>query len=286
MKKLVCLLALVITGMVCACGEQKSGEISLMTQEEMDLYCALMVGSDTASLHYASDDDLIFGYGKYLFTYDMEEGKIDKAINLGNLPISTASQGSVVLGVEIDDDGEKALVKNYGYQAEDVKKYMIDLETGIIWETKRDTIKDKFKGLRDTFSLVKNPVGWYSGSCVEDDGKVYYTTIENIAIMGNLQLVEYDIKTGNSQQKYIFGKQEIPKTVEVLLREIEASGENTDDGDYMRGHDWKYDWAYQTLTGLGDEAREYMQGELKAGKATGAKEYIMKKASAEIARQK
>ena len=185
-----------------------------MSRAEFIDYANRPIGSVMAELDYMDEDKLVFHYGKGFFIlkrYSLEldhmlKSELDFVINLEKLNLSYHQQGSHVLDVKIDKSGEYAYLSNVGAQDEirDFEEYIINLNTGAVEKGKMPENAEIFAGLKETFTTVENPVGWYSDNCIVDGNKTYYLSSETGTVVG-IELVETDSENGKNETIPVFG---------------------------------------------------------------------------------
>lgn len=189
-------------------GKDLSGEYA-MTESEFYEYLSRPIGSEMAELDYADENRIVFHYGEGFFVGNPQSGAIEHMINLKKLNISPNSQGSSVFVVRIDRDGKYAYLSSDG-AADEIKgsdDYIVNLDDGKIKKGSTPGKTKLFAGTAETFSTVKNAVGWYSVKCVANKGKTYYLTAQTWAVR-DIELVT--VNHEKAEFKYVFADASLP----------------------------------------------------------------------------
>ncbi|MBQ7032697.1 MAG: hypothetical protein IJN25_03435 [Clostridia bacterium] len=209
-SKLMALIIFAVILLVMACvsiiiaANIKSDEYT-MTESEFSEYVSRPVGSVMAEPHYVDDARLIFHYGSGLFVMNHQTGEIQLMMSLPKFNVSQNQQGSNILDVRIDKDGKYIYLSSAGAldEIEGYEEYIINLYSG---EVKKGAVPENaelFKGKRDTFTTVRNPVGFYSNGCIMSGDKTYYLT-STTGKVRDIEMVAVDNSTDEMNVQYLF----------------------------------------------------------------------------------
>ncbi|MBQ7036042.1 MAG: hypothetical protein IJN74_00945 [Clostridia bacterium] len=209
-SKLMALIIFVIILLVMACvsviiaANMKSDEYA-MTENEFLEYVRHPIGSVMAEPHYVDDTRLIFHYGSGLFVMNHKTGEIQFMMSLPKFNVSQNQQGSNILDVRIDKDGKYAYLSSAGAldEIEGYDEYIINLDSGKVKKGSVPERAELFKGKRDTFTTVQNPVGFYSNGCIVHGDKTYYLT-STTGKVKDIELVAVDNSTNEIHVQYLF----------------------------------------------------------------------------------
>lgn len=206
-----------------------------MSDEDFAEFVSQPIGAVMADIDYADDKKLVFHYSNGFFVINLESNEIMQKIDLSKLNISHDQQGSNVIDVKIDKNGNFAYLSSIGVTEEikDFKNYVVNLENGKIKEGKIPENTEIFDKIGQTSEKVENPEGWFSNNCVTQNKKDRYLTTYTGNI-SDIQLVTvHNDKDGTIGYKYVFPdyyispSQKTDDLIRESLKEDEEIGVNS-----------------------------------------------------------
>lgn len=184
-------LPLVALTIAALCLTNAAPDIAMSDADFTAYITDAQIGAIMAELDYVSNEKVVFHYLRGLFVYDVKAQALTKRFDLSQLNVAPHQQGSNGLSCTVSADGSTALLTSYGPEDEirDFDTYQVDLKTGRVHKTQLTKLSNPFIGLTDSFTVLANPIGWYSDMCVMmEDGTAYYLTTEQSSLDG-LELV-------------------------------------------------------------------------------------------------
>lgn len=175
-----------------------------MSDERLEEFLEKDIGAIMADIDYADKDKVVFHYLDGMFVYNLKYKKIEKSFDLTKFNCAPHQQGSFGLEVTVSDDGETALLSNYGSEDEikDFENYVINLTNGRVKRTKKEELENPFTNFADTYQMISNVKGWFSNDCIINDNTIYYLTCHGSQI-GDMKLCER-LSDNRENQTYIF----------------------------------------------------------------------------------
>ncbi len=190
-----------------------------MTEKEFSDFINRPIGATMADIYYADDSKFVFHYGEGLFIIHSQaslpdpklSSELDFVINLKKLNIAYGQQGSSVLDIKISKDGQYAYLSSAGSldEIKNFDNYIVSLDTGFVKKGTMPENAELFAGIADTSTMVQNPIGWYSNTCIVSKEKIYYVTSE-IGTVNDIQLITVNKGDNGMEHRYIFGSEHIP----------------------------------------------------------------------------
>ena len=215
----VFVIAMICVTIVFAMRFNRNTEAYAMTADEFADFINRPLGSVMAEIYYADEGKFVFHYGEGLFIIHSQaslpdpklQSELDFVLNLKKLNIVYAQQGSRVLDIKISKDGQYAYLSSAGAidEMQDFDSYIVSLDTGFVKKGTMPENTELFTGVKDTFTTVKNPVGWYSNHCIVNEDKTYYLTSENGTVR-DIQLITMNKSDNTVEHRYIFESEPIP----------------------------------------------------------------------------
>lgn len=202
----IILVAIISVGVIIAVNNTKDYR---MTDDEFSDYINRPIGSIMADLDYVDDEKLVLHYLEGFFIIDQQSYETLHKINLSKLNIAGHTQGDSFTVFKVDKDGNFAYLTNEGLHDDRVAKYdnyIINLKTGEVKTGNAPDGTEFFTNYADTFSTVKNAVGWASDRCIVDgEQRTYYLTVQD-SVIGAIQLKTIHHKADdNTGTRYVFG---------------------------------------------------------------------------------
>lgn len=214
-----------------------------MSETDFEEFVKNPIGSVMADMDYVDEKKLVFHYGKGFFVVNLESNEISQKIDLSKLNISHNQQGSNVIDVKIDSNGNFAYLSSIGAKDEikDFGEYVVNLENGKVKEGSIPKNAKIFDKIGQTSEKVENPEGWFSNNCVTQNEKVCYLTTHTGNVSDILLVTVHNDVDKTIGYKYVFPdyyvspSQKIDDVIKASLKENEEIAVNSGISEKVSG---------------------------------------------------
>lgn len=150
---------------------------------------------------YADEQKTVFHFLSGIFTYNYNEDKIERIIDIKKLNCAINEQKQN-MGTTILSDGEKIALINYGDEKEKFDNYLVYIKSGL---AKKEMEPEMMQGGAAAFpSWISELDCWRSGMCTYVGNEMFYIELDKGDKIAKIKLVAADNDSDERREFYPF----------------------------------------------------------------------------------